>query len=197
MIVKKYKIGSIHGRFQPFHKGHARYLNQALSKCEHLIIGITQYDIKSLKQTPDAGHRSLPENNPLSYAQRCTLIETYLEGQNIPSNCYEFTPFPIEEPEKIKDFIPQQTVCFTTRHHERWNNSKIKKLESQGFRVEVLMYPDESTTNTLSATQVRDSIRKHNQDWEQLIPENTIKKLRDSGGVSSILESSLIAIDGF
>lgn len=188
--MDKYEIGSIHGRFQPFHKGHAKYLNAALDRCDFLIIGITQFDIQNLKVTPVANHRSQPANNPLTYNQRCEVIQAYLDGKSVPADMYEFTPFPIEEPEKIKDFIPEDAVCFTTLHHQTWNSSKVEKLHQEGFTVEVLMSPDGSTTQGLSASQVRDLIRKNDPDWKELLPLHSAEKLEESGGVASILNTA-------
>lgn len=180
--------GSIHGRFQPFHKGHARYLLEAMKNCEHLIVGITQYDIQKLIDSPCDTHRAEKANNPLTFEQRCDIISAFLEGEGIARERYSFMPFPIDEPDKLPDFVSTDVVCFTTSH-SIWNQEKARRLTVAGYKVVVLMNPDQTTTNKLSATQVRDMIRAGDENWRLLVPRECVARIVTSGAYDRIKES--------
>lgn len=49
------RYGMIHGRFQPFHNGHLEYALAALSRCSHLIVGITNPDPSTVIEVLDSG----------------------------------------------------------------------------------------------------------------------------------------------
>jgi nicotinamide mononucleotide adenylyltransferase len=65
--------GSVHGRFQPFHNEHLEYLLAAHRLCTFLWIGITKYDLDN-EVSPLGRDREKPENNPLSYFERVSII---------------------------------------------------------------------------------------------------------------------------
>src|SRR5882762_11160853 len=93
--------GSVHGRFQPFHKGHLEYFLATFQQCEFVWIGITQFNIRQLGKTEAAEHRSISSNNPFSYWQRITMIAGALNEVGINRERFGFIPFPIEQPETL------------------------------------------------------------------------------------------------
>lgn len=65
---KRYKIGLIIGRFQPFHKGHLYLVGKALILVDKLIIGIGSTNITN-------------SDNPLSYQLRKKMLELVFEKE--------------------------------------------------------------------------------------------------------------------
>lgn len=55
------KIGLLHGRFQPFHKGHYFLVNEMMKECDQAVILIGSLGIRD-------------ERNPFSYKERFNLI---------------------------------------------------------------------------------------------------------------------------
>src|SRR5260221_14629179 len=69
---------SVHGRFQPFHNEHLEYVLAAKAKCDFLWIGITKYDTTPSEFTPLGRPRERPENNPLTYFERISIVSESL-----------------------------------------------------------------------------------------------------------------------
>jgi nicotinamide mononucleotide adenylyltransferase len=129
-------VGCVHGRFQPFHKGHEEYALAALARCKHLFIGITQYDRGS--HDPDSpAHRLDKSENPFSFWQRLEIVELVLAANQVPRSQFSIVPFPIDSPSSISEFVPADAVMFTTVYDD-WNIKKIQRLEAAGYNVCVL-----------------------------------------------------------
>src|SRR5580658_2857257 len=97
---------SVHGRFQPFHNGHLQYVLAAKRLCNFLWIGITNFDIGPGAANPKARARQRPENNPLSYFERISIIKAVLQDEGIGAHEFGFVPFPIETPDRLSQFLP-------------------------------------------------------------------------------------------
>lgn len=165
------KIATVHGRFQLLHSDHLDYILLAKSLCEHLIIGITSYNIHDLVKVDAAPHRFVSNNNPLTYYERTEMITTALIDSNIDRCSFSFSPFPIETPEILPDFIPITFPCFTTIREE-WNKNKIKSLEDIGYQVIVLK---EELQKEIEGTKIRNMIINNDDSWKKLVPDATIK----------------------
>src|SRR5579862_5927631 len=63
---KKYKIGLVIGRFQPFHNGHEFLIKSSLEFCDKIIIGIGSANKKNKK-------------NPWSANKRRHMIEEFIK----------------------------------------------------------------------------------------------------------------------
>ena len=86
------KVGSIHGRFQPFHNEHLEYALAALEHCDFLWIGITQYDIEELQTCKTSSKRSSMISNPLTYLEREEIIKDALLDANVDASSFSFIP---------------------------------------------------------------------------------------------------------
>ena len=64
--MKKYSIGIVIGRFQPFHKGHAYLINRALKLCDKLIIGIGSSNFSN-------------KDNPFSCEKRLEMVKKFIK----------------------------------------------------------------------------------------------------------------------
>ena len=108
------KLGCIHGRFQPFHNEHLDYALAALKEVAFLWIGITQYDVIELKTGNSSPSRTEKTANPLTYIERIEIIKSALIENKVDPNKFSFVPFPIEEPNKLKQFVTRNVICYTT-----------------------------------------------------------------------------------
>lgn len=159
--MQKTLLGSIHGRFQCFHKEHAEYLHSALARCEHLIIGITN----AIETDSSNRKRLLPEHNPLSYNQRFVVLNEYMRCNSIPAHLYSIVPFPIEDTELLRRIVSVETVCYTTVN-DQWNQEKIELLRQAGYEVEILY----TREKMIKGTEIRKNIRIGGNQWKKDVP---------------------------
>ncbi|NVD28608.1 adenylyltransferase/cytidyltransferase family protein [Parasphingorhabdus flavimaris] len=172
--MDKIKIGSVHGRFQPFHNGHLDYVLQAFARADHIFIGITQI-IRPTSRNDDK-KRETSDANPFSFFdRRALLIEGLLEN-DIPRDRFSFIPFPIEKPKQISEFFPRLGVCYTTVVDE-WNREKIKRLNLQGYKVVELDVSPADNIRVTSGTEIRRMIRAGDNQWKRFVPVSVAEKI--------------------
>jgi cytidyltransferase-like protein len=173
MVVNSdiYQIASVHGRFQPLHLGHMEYIMAAFAKANFLFVGLTQPDIRDLKETPEASHRAFAYSNPLTYFERRELIVDALSDAGKPRTTFEIIPFPIETPARLPDFLPVTVPCLTTVYDD-WNREKVRRLVATGYKVDVLWDREEKA---IQGSVVRDLIRAGRSEWLTMVPAATVR----------------------
>lgn len=164
-------VGSVHGRFQPFHNEHLEYVRAAQRLCDYLWIGITKYDITSTDSNPLGRHRERPENNPLTFFERISIISEVLIESGIDRSKFGFVPFPIETPQRLPDFMPISIPCHTTIC-EQWNREKIEVLRALGYDVRVLYERDQKA---VSGAAIRRDIAAGGDSWKDSVPQATVR----------------------
>jgi nicotinamide-nucleotide adenylyltransferase len=162
-------LGTAHGRFQILHNEHLQYLIEAKRRCRHLIVGVTAFDTSLTQNAEFGGHRLRPIDNPLTYYERTLLIRAALLGEGISVTDFTITPFPIENPDHLRNYIPKNAVCYTTIREE-WNKAKIRILREQGYDVEVVI----EGAKGIASTDLRMMIMVGNDSWKHLVPASTV-----------------------
>lgn len=165
--------GMILGRFQIFHNGHKRYLMEAMKHCEYILIGITNPDPLKMKKTETAPHRNQKLSNPLTYYERMKMIQGVCEELKIDKENYDIVPIPLDMPEVIKYYIPNNILIMMTIHDE-WSLEKKERLEKQGYSVKILF--NEYGREKLSSTFIRGLIREK-QDYSLYVPRSVYQYL--------------------
>lgn len=79
--IKKYKIGLVIGRFQPFHYGHAYLLHKALGVADKIIVGIGSSNVTN-------------SDNPWSYQKRRKMLELFIQKEVLQSRIIKIVPLP-------------------------------------------------------------------------------------------------------
>ncbi len=160
-------VGVIHGRFQVFHNDHLRYLMAGKSRCDLLVVGITNPDPTLTGLDPSAPERSLPSRNPLTYYERYQLVWAALRAEGIEADGLAVVPFPINFPELYGYYVPLDAVFYLTIYDE-WGRRKRALFEERGLRTEVL-WERELGEKGIAATEVRRLMAK-GESWEHLVP---------------------------
>jgi len=171
----KLATATVHGRFQLLHNDHLEYILKAISLCDHLIVGITSYNIRERVKIESAPHRFVSQNNPMTYYERTKMITEALLDEGLNPCSFSFSPFPIETPGLLPDFIPLNFPCFTTICEE-WNRKKIQTLEEIGYKVIVLK---ENPAKEIEGSKIRNLIINNDESWKKIVPRATIKAVEE------------------
>lgn len=160
-------VGSVHGRFQPFHNGHLDYLLQAFDAAAYVKVGLTQIFWPDDQAASRA--RDTVDSNPLAYWERASLVEAALDEAGIASGRFEFVPFPIEIPDALPQFMPIGVPCFTTVLN-MWNEEKIDVLKQQGYSTILLEVSPAEGKRVATGAEIRRLIREGNGTWKAFVP---------------------------
>ena len=162
------KEGSVHGRFQPFHNGHLDYVLEAFGRANFLWVGLTQI-FRPRPDLVDEAGRETASSNPLTFRERSNLVDAALVGAGIRRERFQITPFPIETPERLQEFIPPGCLCFTTLVNE-WNDEKVRRLNDNAFPTKILELSVPDNTRVTSGTEIRRLIRAGDTSWARFVP---------------------------
>lgn len=113
--------------------------------------------------------RESATSNPLTFRDRVELVEAALVEAGIRRERIRITPFPIETPDRLQDFIPRGCLCFTTLVNE-WNNEKVKRLNDYGFPTAILGVSTPDNMRVASGTEIRKLIRAGDPAWARFVP---------------------------
>lgn len=144
--------GMVHGRFQPFHRGHAEYIARAAARCEHLTVGITNAEPADAVPEAADGHRHLADANPFTYAEREAFVRVGCRELGVE---VAIVPFPISHPDRWHSYVLPGTVHLI-RVFDAWGEAKVTRLRAGGATVEVV---DEGTAKEISGHAVRAALR--------------------------------------
>lgn len=154
------------GRFQPFHNGHKKSIEQILEEVDEAVIAIG---------SADSSHTN---SNPFTAGERIEMIHESFKNRRD-----ELFFIPIVDIERnalwvkhIESFCPEFSVIYT-------NNKLVSQLFSEeGFEVKNHGLMDR---NRLSGTEVRTRIA-NDTNWEELVPQGTTQKIREINGTDRI-----------
>lgn len=159
--------GIVHGRFQPFHNDHLRYVLAARERCRHLIVGVTNPDPSLTRPDPADPGRSDAAANPLTYFERYTMVRAALLESGLRHEDFSVVPLPINLPELYRHYVPLDGVFYLTIYDE-WGRRKLELFRSLGLAVEVL-WERPLAEKGITAADVRDRMAR-GQPWEHLVP---------------------------
>jgi nicotinamide-nucleotide adenylyltransferase len=166
--------GMVHGRFQPFHRGHLEYLRGAAEQSDEIWVGITNPDPTRIRPEPSDPLRHLPESNPWSYAERLLMVKAAASDLGLEAECVHVIPFPVNEPELWPAYVPEGITQYL-RLFSEWGGTKVDRLRNAGYAVVIL---DEGAAKQVSGAEVRKALREGG-DWESLVPRGVARVIRE------------------
>ncbi|MBN1315624.1 MAG: hypothetical protein JXA42_09160 [Anaerolineales bacterium] len=170
-----YDIGVIHGRFQPLHLDHLKYLSAGMEKCAFMYVGITNPDPGLTRADDNDPYRSLPSTNPCTYYERLLMLQRALTDKGYDCNRFCIVPFPINLPELWRQYVPRNAVYFLTIY-DAWGERKLELLHSAGLKTDVLWRRD-SVDKGIKGADLRRRIAT-GKPWEHLVPQATCDVIR-------------------
>lgn len=165
---KKIGTGIVHGRFQPPHNGHIRYILSALEKCNHLYIGICTPPVCTREEAEHSGYPCTPALNPFTHDERMALITASLDALGVNRNRYTFIPFPSNY--KNLDEILLRNTVFLMSVTGKSDQAKIDFIKGLGYKVKNIMSIPENHNRERSG-MVRDTAHTGAIDWESVVPK--------------------------
>ncbi|AFS83634.1 nicotinamide-nucleotide adenylyltransferase [Candidatus Nitrosopumilus sediminis] len=152
--------GLLIGRFQPFHLGHLKALEFALTKVDKLWIGL------------GSSNKPIEKNNPFTAEQRKEMILSSIDDSMKKRISIYFIPDVDNHMrwiEKIDTIVPKFDIIFS-------NDELTKHLYSKR-NIQVLSIPF-LNRKSLSGTNIRDLIIS-DQKWDDLVPAGTRNFLKN------------------
>jgi nicotinamide-nucleotide adenylyltransferase len=163
MVMKALFIG----RFQPFHKGHLKVIQNASKEYDEIIIGIgsSQY-----------GHAM---DNPFTSDERKKMINDSLKTISVKN--YKIILIPdIHNPPKWVDHI---LSIFSDFEVVLSNNVRTRDLFSEkGYSAKETPLFNKSE---FSGKEIRKRINK-DEPWESLVPSDVLKIIKEIDGITRI-----------
>lgn len=186
------ETGVVNGRFQVLHLKHMEYILAAKMRCRKLYIGLTNPDRRMTGDSVNDQNRSTKAANPLTYFERYEMIKGALQEFKVPEQEYDILPFPINFPEYIANYMPEDATYFMGLS-DAWDEEKYKILRSLKLDVEVLWRREEKDRG-VSASWVRSCIAM-DEEWAHLVPKSVYKYLTETHLVDRIKHLEKIRIE--
>ena len=152
------------GRFQPFHLGHLKDIQNALEEVGEIIIGLGSSNEENTKE------------NPFTVKERVEMINIALTANNIKKYIVFTIPDLHDDAKWVKHIetvVPKFDVVYTGNE---WTE-KCFEGKHEVKRVKML--------KGVSSTTIRSRIIK-NQNWQKLVPEEIVNYLSKIKGVERI-----------
>lgn len=186
------ETGVVNGRFQVLHLKHMEYILAAKMRCRKLYIGLTNPDGRMTGDSVNDQNRSTKAANPLTYFERYEMIKGAMQEFKVPEQEYDILPFPINFPEYIANYMPEDATYFMG-FSDAWDEEKYKILRSLKLDVEVLWRREEKDRG-VSASWVRSCIAM-DEEWAHLVPKSVYKYLTETHLVDRIKHLEKIRIE--
>ena len=168
--MKKYHHSFMIARFQPLHNGHKSIIDRMLNESEYITIIL------------GSAQESGTERNPLTVSQREKLIENiYGKRDNIKILSLNDVDCDADEwynivmkflKEKVPQFgFPNAYYCGDMENGRYYNKGE--------FKIVVENRENQTGYKDISATEVRNMIKMHDEKWENYIPKENIQLIEE------------------
>lgn len=174
------RVGVVLGRFQPFHKGHLKYVLLGLRESKNLIIGITTPGERPSKYEPRDPQRFGIQNNPFTYFERKKMIKESLEDEGINSGHVKFIHFKPSRLDLWFKKVPKSVTYFLTLTDTV--NKQADQMRSQGLKVKILEFIKDDRFKGLNVRK----LMKANSKWVSLVPKSVAKFLKEGKSVKKV-----------
>ena len=167
--------GLIHGRFQPPHNGHIRYILAGLKEVDHLYIGICTPRICTQEEANKTGYPCTAELNPFTHQERVDMLTLALDEQHIPREQYSLIAFPSDYTH-IEKLISKDTV-FLMSVTSPSDNTKINHIQSLGYKTKTIIELA-PTEREEKAHIVREGLKNGTDKWESIVPASVAQYIK-------------------
>lgn len=159
--MKKYKVGLVVGRFQPFHLGHKYVIEKALEICEKIYIGIGSSQI-------------FDDKNPYSTEKRRKFLETFLEKEHISEKVLDIVTIEDipDDDEWYELFIKKIPETEVVVGDNEWVNEIFERHNIPAVRIGYYK------RDILEGTKIRKNIQGK-KPWEERVPDYLVPQIKE------------------
>ena len=181
--MERIPIGVAHGRFQPPHNGHVRYLLAAFVQAEHVLVGIATPKLCTEEEAARTGWPCTAALNPFSFAERKGMITAALNEAGVSPDRYSFVDFPSDYAH-VESIVPAGATFFMSVTGTG-DTKKIEHLKSLGYAVETVMEIPEDEEREHSGG-VRESAKAGTAEWQSLVPDSVRAYMEEHGLIKKL-----------
>ena len=177
-MTDRIPLAAVHGRFQPPHNGHVRYILAALDRADHVFVGICTPAICTPEEAASTGYPCTAAENPFTFAQRAEMLTLALEAAGIAQERYSFADFPSDYA-GVTALFPTGTAFFLASTGNS-DTAKATHLERLGLATEtVITLPNDEWRER--GGDIRQGLADGTDDWARLVPPAIAEYLRTRG----------------
>jgi nicotinamide-nucleotide adenylyltransferase len=163
------KRGLMIGRFQPFHTGHLKSIEQILNEVDEIIIAI------------GSAQYSHSMNNPFTAGERVMMVHATLRENTIDLS--RVFIIPVTDTNDNRIWVAHLVSCVPYFDIAYSHNPLVKRLLSE-HNIAVRS-TDLFNRSTYSATIVRNRLL-NNENWKELVPTSVAEIIEEISGVERI-----------
>lgn len=190
-VEEKTTLNIVYGRFQPFHKGHAAFIEETISPrdCDNTLVIICSAD-----EAPSF-------NNPWSYQERKGVLEEHFGDRILIGKMQDYKYNDNKWYEEMGELIARESADYdqviihgVIKEGDSSSAAGLKGFEERGYLVNYIPVKEE-----INATDIRKHFFSRFVTWahiEALVPEATVKFLYNwSSFVSKKTKDIMIDIE--
>jgi nicotinamide-nucleotide adenylyltransferase len=175
--MRKIRRALFIGRFQPFHRGHLKAVEDIVKKSEELIIAI------------GSAQYSYEPNNPFTSGERLVMIRLALNEAKIDPARYLIVPLPdIHRPLMWVTW----TVSFVGHFDIVFSNGPVtaRVFKEEGYEVKSIPAYNQKL---YSGSEIRKRMRT-DEKWRQLVPKSVASYIDSIDGVNRLKDMGEVTI---
>lgn len=160
MEKRRYEIGLLIGRFQPFHNGHLYLIKESLKKVDLLIIGIGSSNLND-------------EGNPFDFGTRKKMVETVFEKEGLSDRLLKIVPIPDvpDDDEWLQITLKAVGKSDIVIGNNEWTNGIFEKA---GIPVLRIAY---HKRHLYEGSKIRQLLQSRER-WEDRVPYYLVRYLK-------------------
>ena len=159
MSAKKYKVGIVIGRFQPFHLGHKYIIEKAIDNVDRLILGIGAADVRDV-------------DNPYDVKKRVEFLNKFVKEEKLEKKISRIVPLNNHPDDAIwlKNLLKKTGKIDVVIGNNEWVNGIFENAKIPALRI------GHYKRNILEGTKIRKLMRE-NKKWETRVPKYLLKHI--------------------
>ena len=161
-MIKKYKVGLVIGRFQPFHNGHKYLIKKALENVEKVIIDIGSANI-------------LNKDNPFTFEQRKKMVEEFIKQEKLEDRVLKIVPTD-DIPDNDEWAVKTLAACGQKIDVIISNNDSGVNVFFEKTGPEIMKVPYYKRY-LLEGTRIRNLMRE-GKTWEDRVPDYLVSQIK-------------------
>ena len=163
--MKKYHNSFMLARFQPLHNGHKSIIDKMIKESDNITIIL------------GSAQESCTKKNPLNVEQRQELIEN-LYGKKDNIKILSLDDIDCDEDywyKHVLQFLKEKVPEFGAPDAYYCGDMENGKYYDKGeFKIEIIKRENQKGLKKISATEIREMIQNHDDNWKKYIPKKNI-----------------------